>query len=86
MAKNAYMGKRIPDITCGLSSYMSSDPYDDGVDGREIRIREILQKRSLNNSIYTVNGPSLIVDGKWGNVPFSSRLPYMKRKRIKIPS
>lgn len=64
--KNAYMGKRIPDITFGLSSYSFSDPDDEGVDARERRIRRSLQKDSLNISIYTFNEHSLIADGKWG--------------------
>ncbi|KAK6820341.1 hypothetical protein RU639_007511 [Aspergillus parasiticus] len=64
--QNAYMGKRIPDITFGLSSYILADPEDEGVDGRERWIRRSLQRTSLISSIYTFDELSLIVDGKWG--------------------
>lgn len=60
------MGKRIPDITFGLSSYFCSDPQDEGVDERERRIRRSLQRQRLASSIWTFNGHSLIADGKWG--------------------
>ncbi|KAE8313544.1 hypothetical protein BDV41DRAFT_536195 [Aspergillus transmontanensis] len=64
--QDAYMGKRIPDITFGLSSYFCADPEDEGVDGRERRIRRSLQKTSLISSIWAFDEPSLIADGKWG--------------------
>lgn len=60
------MGKRIPDITCGLTSYILSDPNDEGVDGRERRMREALHTGSLLRFICIFNGHSLIIDGKWG--------------------
>lgn len=65
-AKLIYMGKRIPDITFGLSSYESGDPEDEGVDERERRIRRSLQKNRLSHNIWKTDEFSLITDPKWG--------------------
>ncbi|KAL4788601.1 hypothetical protein BJX76DRAFT_353047 [Aspergillus varians] len=64
--QDTYMGKRIPDITFGLSSYHSADPEDEGVDERERRIRRSLQQSSLRSSVWNFDGDSVIADGKWG--------------------
>lgn len=64
--KLIYMGKRIPDITFGLSVYESGDPEDEGVDERERRIRRSLQKTRLDNNIWSLDGLSLVTDPKWG--------------------
>ncbi|GKZ31246.1 hypothetical protein AbraIFM66950_011539 [Aspergillus brasiliensis] len=61
---NAYMGKRIPDMTFGLSSYASADPLDEGIDERERRIRRSLHVDYLNYCV--CNRFGLMVDGKWG--------------------
>ncbi|GKZ25971.1 hypothetical protein AbraIFM66951_002083 [Aspergillus brasiliensis] len=60
----AYMGKRIPDMTFGLSSYVSGDPLDEGIDERERRIRRSLHVKCLKH--YVCDRFGLMVDGKWG--------------------
>ncbi|OJJ67691.1 hypothetical protein ASPBRDRAFT_47728 [Aspergillus brasiliensis CBS 101740] len=60
----AYMGKRIPDMTFGLSSYTSGDPLDEGIDERERRIRRSLHVDYLDYCVRDRFG--LMVDGKWG--------------------
>lgn len=64
--KLIYMGKRIPDITFGLSVYETGDPEDEGVDERERKIRRSLQKTQLRENIWELDGLSLVTDPKWG--------------------
>ncbi|KAB8225614.1 hypothetical protein BDV33DRAFT_231022 [Aspergillus novoparasiticus] len=81
--QDAYMGKRILDITFGLSSYFCADPEDEGVVGRERRIRRSLQKTSLISSIWAFDEPSSIADGKWGGhtILFPFAVYEVKRAR-----
>ncbi|KAJ0415615.1 hypothetical protein BJY00DRAFT_254501 [Aspergillus carlsbadensis] len=63
---DSYMGKRIPDITFGLSSYLSGNPDDEGIDERERKIRRCLHERALSLSTVRFYSPALMFDGKWG--------------------
>ncbi|KAL2818212.1 hypothetical protein BDW59DRAFT_165543 [Aspergillus cavernicola] len=78
---DAYMGKRIPDITFGLSSYADGDPEDQGVDERERRIRRSLAEQCLLRTIWAGDGRSIIADGKWGHLTILFPFAVYEAKR-----